>query len=100
MRIDIIEQNGHSFTSRLSNELVIHLWSVLGQDIENLQTFKTSRIPNNGFCIKYKLKEPVHLPHISGTATFDFYQFLPDDLRDFDIKPIVLQSVLVGPNEE
>ncbi len=100
IRIDICEQNGQSFEMRLPDELVKHFWCVLGQDIENLERFRCARIPRKAFRVTYKVKDPIHLPHVSADANFDFYQCPIFDPENPDVKLTVFQSVLVGQIEE
>ncbi len=100
MRIDVYEQNGQTFENRISDELVQHFWRILGQDSENLDRIRTARIPRRGFRMTYKVKEAIHLPHISETAKFDFYCAPSEEALPFDIKLLVLQATLVGQSEE
>ncbi len=100
IRIDICQQNGTSFTSRLPNELLHHFWLVLGQDPENLVRFRSCRIPRKSFRVTYKVREPIHLPHISADAKFDFYQVPNQDPNYPDVKLTVFQCVLVSGSEE
>ncbi len=100
IRIDICEENGKVFQNRLPEQLVQHLWTVLGQNLDNLDRFRTARIPGKSFRITYKVKEPLHLPHVSKTAKFDFYQCPTPDAENPDVKLTVFQSILVGQSEE
>ena len=100
MRIDLYEQNGQPIENRISDELVRHFWTILGQDIDNLDRFRVARIPRRGFRLTYKVKDSIHLPHISETAKFDFYCVPSDEALPFDIKLLVFQATLIGQSEE
>ncbi len=100
MRIEVYEKNGEAFDNRISDELVKHFWRILGQDDENLDRIRTARIPRRGFRMTYKVKEAIHLPHISETAKFDFYCVPSEEALPFDIKLLVLQATLIGQSEE
>lgn len=102
VRINIYEENGSTFTTRICDDLVKHLWTVLGQNLDNLERFQATRIPRRGCYIKYKTREQVHLPHISELPRFDFFQESGPDPRfpDHEFKLTVFQAILLGNIEE
>ncbi len=100
IQIDIYERNGQTLNDRISDDLVRHFWTLLGQDAENLDRFRVARIPKRGFRLTFKVKESIHLPHISQTAKFDLYCVPSDEALDLDIKLLVLQCILIGQGEE
>lgn len=100
VKIEIYEQNGIPFDDCLPVSLTRHLWRALGQNKNNILSFKSTRIPGQSLRINYQLKKPVHLPHISRNEKFDFYEILPDICFGLDIKPRVYKALLLELDEQ
>lgn len=95
--IEILSQNGKPLTDIFSNDLLTHFWTVLGQNPENLMHLRSTQTHQQTLRVYYRVKELVHLAHISHEANFDFFELLPEHFTaDVDIKPIVYQCLLLG----
>lgn len=97
--LEIISQNGRLLTDIPSIDLLTHFWTVLNQNPDNLQHIRSSQTAQQTYRIYYRVKELVHLPHISHEPHFDFYEILSQQLTMIDVKPIVFQCLLLGSAE-
>lgn len=95
--IEIVSQNGRPLTGSLPDDLLLHFWNVLGQNSDNLDNIRSNSTVNQSLRIYYRVKEVVHLPHISQSVTFDFFEIIPVIYIHLDIQPIVYQCILLGP---